>query len=100
MACRIELSTKKTLEGILNEMLVILATSAIWLFLALASNRAAYRNGANDGYGYSREPSNPGYRRAGEYLRRYCAHRWPELRGDAMVISGTIPLKEPHDKTD
>ncbi len=41
---------------------------------------AAYRNGVTDGYGFSRERWNPGYRRAGEYLKQYMAHRWPELR--------------------
>lgn len=41
---------------------------------------AAYRNGVTDGYGYCREKWNPGYRRAGEYLRNHMAHRWPELR--------------------
>lgn len=40
----------------------------------------AYRNGVTDGYGFAREPNNPGYRRAGEYLRRNMAHRWEELR--------------------
>ena len=49
----------------------------IWFMIAVVS--AAYRNGINDGYGYSREPTNPGYRKAGRYLKRYCAHRWPEL---------------------
>lgn len=41
---------------------------------------AAYHNGVTDGYGYSREPSCPGYARAGAYLRKYMAHRWRELR--------------------
>ena len=48
--------------------------------VGLLSTRAAYRNGVNDGYGYSREPDNPGYQRAGDYLRKYCADRWSELR--------------------
>lgn len=41
---------------------------------------AAYQNGVTDGYGYAREPRNPGYKQAGEYLRKYMAHRWSELR--------------------
>jgi hypothetical protein len=49
-----------------------------WLMVAAAN--AAYRNGCNDGYGYSREPENPGYEKAEVYLRKYCAHRWPELK--------------------
>ena len=40
---------------------------------------AAYRNGIADGYGFSQEPCNMGYRQAGEYLRKYMAHRWPHL---------------------
>jgi hypothetical protein len=47
---------------------------AISLFMHLA-NRAAYRNGCNDGYGFSKEPNNPGYREAGKILLK----RWPEI---------------------
>ena len=53
---------------------IILSTAGI------AGMNAAYRNGVNDGYGYSREPNNPGYRKAGDYLRKYMLHRWRELR--------------------
>jgi len=49
------------------------------LTTAIAAVRAAYFNGVNDGYGYSQEPRNPGYQKAGRWLRRYGAHRWPEL---------------------
>lgn len=42
--------------------------------------RAAYTNGVTDGYGYSKEPSCPGYAAAGEYLRRHMSHRWSELK--------------------
>lgn len=37
---------------------------------------AAYRNGCNDGYGFSKEPNNPGYREAGKILLK----RWPEIQ--------------------
>ena len=47
---------------------------AISLFMHFA-NRAAYRNGCTDGYGFSKEPRNPGYQKAGEILRK----RWPEI---------------------
>ena len=47
---------------------------------------AAYQNGVTDGYGFAREPRNPGYRRAGEYLRKHMAHRWRELRPDASHV--------------
>lgn len=44
------------------------------------ASRAAYKNGCNDGYGYSKEPLNPGYQDAGRILRSTSAHRWPELK--------------------
>lgn len=44
--------------------------------------KAAYQNGVTDGYGYRREPNNPGYAKAGKYLKQTMAHRWPELRKD------------------
>ncbi len=47
---------------------------------------ASYRNGLCDGYGHCREPWNPGYRRAGDLLRSFMSHRWPELNN---VISRT-----------
>lgn len=50
------------------------------IILVLYLQNSAYRNGVNDGYGYAREPNNPGYRAAGEYLKEVMAHRWPELK--------------------
>jgi len=38
-------------------------------FLGVLSSWAAYRNGVNDGYKYTKEPWNPGYKKAGEYLK-------------------------------
>lgn len=61
-------------------------------FIGMISSRAAYRNGCCDGYGYSREPWNPGYQEAGRYLRRWMAHRWSELERSvpsAEVKDGT-----------
>jgi hypothetical protein len=61
----------------------MIAAAAIGVFGLLAFLAflyyLVYTNGVVDGYGYSREPENPGYRTAGEYLRRYFAHRWSEL---------------------
>lgn len=51
--------------------------AVLFAFLAIP---AAYRNGVTDGYGYAREPSCPGYKAAGEYLRNTMGHRWPELK--------------------
>lgn len=62
--------------------MVIIGQWGLLVLLALASFagcRAAYTNGVTDGYGYSREPNCPGYAAAGGYLRKYMAHRWPEL---------------------
>jgi hypothetical protein len=47
--------------------------------LILACINSAYRNGVTDGFGYAREPWNPGYRQAGDYLKNNLAHRWPDL---------------------
>lgn len=60
---------------------MILASIGLLIGLAFAipAIYAAYRNGVTDGYGYSREPNNPGYAKAGEYLREAMSHRWAEL---------------------
>lgn len=55
--------------------------------LAFLCVGAAYRNGITDGYGYSREPTCPGYAYAGIYLRRFMAHRWPELGAKVPCLS-------------
>ena len=61
--------------------LATVAGFALGAGLSLFSQAAAYRNGVTDGYGYAREPSCPGYQRAGRHLHKYMAHRWHELRG-------------------
>jgi hypothetical protein len=64
-----------------------LVTVLVGMFiLTILSNGAAYRNGVTDGYGYSKEPSCPGYRAAGEYLVKYMSHRWPELKACTYVF--------------
>jgi len=50
--------------------------------MVVVAVNAAYRNGVTDGYGYLREPGNPGYRKAGRYLLKHMSHRWPELDCD------------------
>ena len=62
---------------------------AIWTLATLAAcslgligQWAAYRNGVADGYGYSKEPLNPGYQKAGKILKETSAHRWHELETD------------------
>lgn len=54
--------------------------------LAVLSIKAAYQNGVTDGYGFAREPRNPGYKTAGDFLRKHMAHRWRELRPDASHV--------------
>jgi hypothetical protein len=61
----------------------LMGVSLGWLAIG-----AAYRNGVTDGYGYSKEPNCPGYRHAGEYLRKYMAHRWYELKEDTRSDNG------------
>lgn len=62
------------------ETWVIFGLLVMFAVLSMFGIGAAYRNGVTDGYGYSKEPTCPGYKAAGEYLRRVMAHRWPELR--------------------
>lgn len=63
-------------------MIWIIVGQLLWAIIATLGCIASYRNGVNDGYGFSREPNNPGYQKAGRYLRKYAAHRWPELNRD------------------
>lgn len=58
--------------------------------LMVAGMEAAYNNGVTDGYGYSKEPTCPGYAKAGRYLKKYMAHRWPELVKNAPVSSEPV----------
>lgn len=67
----------------MSESLVVVCiwALALWLgYRVLYALGSAYNNGVTDGYGYSREPKNPGYARAGKYLRKSMSHRWPELK--------------------
>lgn len=53
----------------------VLGIAALIGFICYAQ-KCAYYNGVNDGFGYGQEPTNPGYRKAGAYLRKYAAYRW------------------------
>lgn len=37
--------------------------------------KSSYHNGVNDGYGFSKEKDNPGYKCAGDYLKNNMSHR-------------------------
>lgn len=76
------------------ETWVIFALLVMFAVLSMFGIAAAYRNGATDGYGYSKEPNCPGYAGAGEYLRRVMAHRWPELRDTPAVKVRSRPTVE------
>jgi hypothetical protein len=66
-----------------SDIAIVVVVGFVMLLLVLAAAiRAAYRNGCCDGYGFAREPRNPGYQEAGRYLRRTMYHRWPELEDD------------------
>lgn len=58
---------------------IVLAFFSVFMFIAHLNINAAYRNGVCDGYGFSKEPNNPGYKKAGEYLKKVMSHRWPEI---------------------
>lgn len=57
----------------------------LFLLLAVAGVRAAYRNGVNDGFGFSWEPDNPGYQKAGDYLTKHCSYKWRQLGNPSYV---------------
>lgn len=57
----------------------LFAAFALASGLLVLGLRAAYQNGVTDGYGFAREPRNPGYQRAGNYLKTFMGHRWPDL---------------------
>jgi hypothetical protein len=74
-------SKAKNRERIMTpiEINLFIALLVLCFWSAVGVN-AAYRNGVTDGYGYAREPMNPGYQKAGRYLREHMAYRWRELR--------------------
>lgn len=69
---------------------IIYAVFLTYFVFSIAAIGAAYNNGATDGYGYSKEPTCPGYAKAGRYLRKNMAHRWPELVKNAPVSSEPV----------
>jgi len=48
-------------------------------WLIWRSIEAAYRNGVADGYGFAKEPNNPGFAKAREVLKQSSSHRYEEL---------------------
>lgn len=74
------------MERTVIEAVVFISTFS----LVLLGIRAAYYNGVTDGYGYSQEPSNPGYARAGQYLCKHMKHRWPSLVNHAVPCLGVL----------
>ena len=63
----------------------LVAVTVFWVVLGIIGQRAAYRNGVVDGYGYAVEPDCPGYRLAGEHLKKTMTHRWPELKDTGCI---------------
>ncbi len=68
--------------------------------LGVLSTLSAYRNGVCDGYGYSQEPSNPGYQKAGRYLRKHMVHRWSHLSGKRPTIEELDKILNSEDHRD
>lgn len=79
-------------EDVNNMWYIIAAVVVVASIISIYAQKAAYRNGVCDGYGYKCEPWNPGYRRAGYYLREHMVHRWPEL---AQVLEDQIDRRVP-----
>lgn len=64
---------------------ILFVICCLLLGLWLVSSRLNFYLGVNDGYGYAREPWNPGYKKAGVWLRKHAAYKWPEvMRLDAI----------------
>ena len=60
------------------ELLILVSLlAAVWLLWTGQS--VAYHDGVVDGYGFAKEPWNPGYRLAGKHLTETMTHRWPEV---------------------
>jgi hypothetical protein len=72
------------------EVLLVIIT-----IMAVVATVSAYHNGCTDGYGYAREPEHPGYQRAGKYLRKFMAHRWPELRNAEEITVAELKHRYP-----
>lgn len=64
--------------------------AALYLAMTIAAIRSAYSNGANDGYGYARDPSNPGYQRAGRCLYEFMSHRYDNVPKPGDVTHVTV----------
>jgi len=62
----------------MTEWLWVGGTVVVVAFV-IYSNVCAYRNGVTDGFGYAWEPKNPGYKRAGRYLKKHMTYRWRQL---------------------
>jgi hypothetical protein len=60
----------------------------IGILLGCAGTYSAYRNGVTDGFGFSIEPRNPGYRKAGRYLVDHMSHRWGHVLTNPMYVDG------------
>ena len=63
----------------MNWELLAWGITTLLALVSLRGMQAAYRNGVTDGFGYAREPGNPGYAKAGKYLRKVMPYRWSEL---------------------
>jgi hypothetical protein len=46
-----------------------------YFFFSLVAVRSAYFNGVNDGYSYTKDPQNPGYKLAEKYIKERLAGR-------------------------
>lgn len=71
------------MKGRIVEVTYVLIGMIPALIFGLVVADAAWRNGVTDGYGFAKEPRNPGYEKAGDYLKRVMSHRWPELNDEA-----------------
>lgn len=63
----------------MNAVGLVLLGSVLGLASGCVFTWATYRNGVTDGFGFAWEPTNPGYRKAGRYLREHMTYRWRQL---------------------
>jgi len=73
---------------------VLTCLAVVLPYITYLGIKAAYQNGVTDGYGYSKEPNNPGYQKAGCYLRSTMYHRWSSLREDKKESSCILSDQE------
>lgn len=78
------------------ETVIGLVAFVVTMLSIIFGLRCAYFNGVTDGYGYSQEPSCPGYWIAGRMLKTYMYHRWSNVKDPTRESRRYMLLKKSH----